>query len=137
MNTVQIYQGDALDRLKGLERDSVDCVITSPPYWQRRDNGVAEQMGLEASYTDYLDKLLHVFAEVKRVLKPSGTCWVVIDDTTNGNKVGNTNGVTTSRGSGTVKQKAGLRELGTKGVDKKPQPGFMENSLLQIPQRFS
>jgi DNA modification methylase len=55
----------------------------------------------------------------------------------NGNKRGNTNGIPTSRGTGTVKQKAGLRELGTKGVDKRTQPGIPEYSLLQIPHRFS
>src|SRR5215211_6470186 len=137
MPDYKIYLGDALDKLKELESNSVDCILTSPPYWQKRDNNTPGQIGLEPLYTDYLKRLLQVFAEVKRVLKPSGTCWVVIDDTTNGNKVGNTNGITTSRGSGTVKQKAGLREFGTKGVDKKPQPGFMEGSLLQIPHRFS
>jgi DNA modification methylase len=134
----RLYCGDAYTTIKErIETESVDCVVTSPSYWQKRDNGIAGQIGLEVLYTDYLDKLWQVFGEVKRVLKPSGTCWVVIDDTSNGNKKGNTNGIPTSRGSGTVKQKAGLRELGTKGVDKKPQPGFMENSLLQIPQRFS
>jgi DNA modification methylase len=108
-----------------------------PPYWQKRDNGVIGQIGLEELYSDYLEKLWQVFAEVKRVLKPSGTCWVVIDDTSNGNKKGNTNGITTSRGSGTVKQKEGLREFGTKGVNKKIQPWVPEYSLLQIPHRFS
>jgi DNA modification methylase len=133
-----LYQGDAATVLKErVASESVDCVVTSPSYWQKRDNGVIGQIGLEALYTDFLEKLWQVFAEVKRVLKPSGTCWVVIDDTSNGSKKGNTNGIPTSRGSGTVKQKAGLRELGTKGVNKKPQPGFMENSLLQIPHRFS
>jgi DNA modification methylase len=134
----KLYCGDAATILKeSVETESVDCVVTSPPYWQKRDNGVIGQIGLETIYTDYLDKLWQVFSEVKRVLKRSGTCWVIIDDTSNGNKQGNTNGITTSRGSGTVKQKAGLRELGTKGVDKKTQPGIPEYSLLQIPHRFS
>ncbi|MGE5601398.1 MAG: DNA-methyltransferase [Clostridia bacterium] len=133
----RIYEGDAFTRLKELDRDSIDCIVTSPPYWQKRDNGVTGQIGLEDIYTDYLEKLWQVFAEVKRVLKPCGTCWVVIDDTSNGNKKGNTNGITTSRGSGTVKQKRGLREFGTKGVNKKTQPGVPQYSLLQIPHRFS
>jgi DNA modification methylase len=133
----KIYLGDALQVLKTFASQSVDMVLTSPPYWQKRDNGVDGQIGLEAIYTEYLEKLWQVFAEVKRILKPSGTCWVVIDDTSNGNKRGNTNGIPTSTGSGTVKQKVGLRELGTKGVDKKTQPGIQEYCLLQIPHRFS
>jgi site-specific DNA-methyltransferase (cytosine-N4-specific) len=138
MSFFTLYQGDAATVLKEhVASESVDCVVTSPSYWQKRDNGVIGQIGLEVLYTDFLEKLWQVFGEVKRVLKSSGTCWVVIDDTSNGSKKGNTNGILTSRGSGTVKQKAGLRELGTKGVNKKPQPGFMENSLLQIPHRFS
>jgi site-specific DNA-methyltransferase (cytosine-N4-specific) len=134
----RLYCGDALTILKeNVETESVDCVITSPPYWQKRDNGVYGQIGLEPLYTEYIEKLWQVFAEVKRVLKRSGTCWVVIDDTSNGNKRGNTNGIPTTRGSGTVKQKEGLRELGAKGVNKKTQQGIPEYSLLQIPHRFS
>ena len=135
---IKLYCGDAYTTIKErIETESVDCVVTSPSYWQKRDNGIAGQIGLEALYIDYLEKLWQVFGEVKRVLKPSGTCWVVIDDTSNGSKKRNTNGIPTSRGSGTVKQKAGLREFGTRGVDKKPQPGIMEGSLIQIPHRFS
>jgi site-specific DNA-methyltransferase (cytosine-N4-specific) len=134
--TYKIFLGDALDKLKELDSNSIDCVLTSPPYWQKRDNNTPGQIGLEPLYTDYLKRLLQVFAEVKRVLKPSGTCWVVIDDTTNGNKVGNTNGITTNNGSATVKQKAGLREFGTKGVNKKLQQGIPDHALLKIPWRL-
>jgi len=136
MSDYRIYLGDALDKLKELESNSVDCILTSPPYWQKRDNNTPGQIGLEALYRDYLNRLLPVFAECMRVLKPSGTCWVVIDDTSNGDKNGNTNGIPTKNGSGTVKQKAGLREFGTKGVNKKTQPGVPEHGLLKIPWRL-
>lgn len=67
--------------LKELPDESIDCVVTSPPYWALRDYGVKQQIGLESTIEEYLEKLLAVFAEVKRVLKPSGTCWVNFGDT--------------------------------------------------------
>lgn len=67
--------------LKKFPDESVDCVVTSPPYWALRDYGVKGQIGLEPSIEEYLEKLLAVFDEVKRVLKPKGTCWVNFGDT--------------------------------------------------------
>lgn len=77
----KIICGDALKILKKLPDESIDCVVTSPPYWALRDYGVKQQIGLESSFEDYLEKLLAVFAEIHRVLKPSGTCWVNFGDT--------------------------------------------------------
>ena len=73
-------QGDSLEVLKDLESESIDCCITSPPYWGMRqyENG---GMGLEASYTEYIDTLFAIICEVKRVLKPSGAFWLNIGDT--------------------------------------------------------
>ena len=76
----KILQGDALAELKKLPSDSVDCCITSPPYYQLRDYGVAGQIGLEATVGEYIEKLVEVFREVRRVLKPDGTLWVNIAD---------------------------------------------------------
>lgn len=76
----KILQGDALAELKKLPSDSVDCCITSPPYYQLRDYGVAGQIGLEATVSEYIEKLVEVFREVRRVLKPDGTLWVNIAD---------------------------------------------------------
>jgi DNA modification methylase len=53
----KIYAGDALASLKELDSETIDCVVTSPPYWQKRDNGVIGQIGLEERYTDYLENL--------------------------------------------------------------------------------
>lgn len=77
----KIICGDALSILKTIPDESIDCVVTSPPYWALRDYNVAGQIGLEPSIEEYLDKLLAVFDEIKRVLKPSGTCWVNFGDT--------------------------------------------------------
>jgi len=77
----KIIRGDSLKILKTISDESIDCVITSPPYWALRDYGVSGQIGLELTIEEYLDKLLTVFDEVRRVLKPSGTCWVNFGDT--------------------------------------------------------
>lgn len=77
----KIICGDSLSVLKKFPDESIDCVVTSPPYWALRDYNVDGQIGLESSIEEYLEKLLAVFAEVRRVLKPSGTCWVNFGDT--------------------------------------------------------
>lgn len=77
--------GDALACLQDLADESIDCVVTSPPYWGLRDYGHEEQIGLEVAFPEFLEKLVRVFAEVKRVLKPSGTCWVNMGDCYTGN----------------------------------------------------
>lgn len=77
-----IYQGDSFDVLhEKFEDESVDCVITSPPYWRLRDYKVENQLGKEESSIRYIHRLLHVFNEVKRVLKKTGNCFVVLGDT--------------------------------------------------------
>ena len=58
-----------------INDNSVDCIITSPPYWGLRDYGIADQIGLEPTLKEYLDKMLIVTAECKRVLKPTGVLW--------------------------------------------------------------
>jgi DNA modification methylase len=136
----QLYQSDATTALKdSVATESVDMVFCSPPYWQLRGSTefLAGEIGLEGSYKEYLSKVLSVFNEVHRVLKRTGTLFIVISDTYNTQKVGNTNGIPSSKGSGTVKQKAGMHEHGTSGVNKKLQPGIMPNSALQIPPRLA
>ena len=75
-----IIQGDALARLKELSSESVDCCITSPPYFGLRDYGVEGQIGLEESPEAYVSKLVAVFREVRRVLKKEGTLWLNLGD---------------------------------------------------------
>lgn len=79
--TNRIHHGDTLQILKTIPDESVDCVVTSPPYWALRDYEVKGQIGLEPNVDEYLDKLIAVFDEIKRVLKPGGTCWVNFGDT--------------------------------------------------------
>lgn len=76
----QIICGDALKVLKTLPDESVNCCVTSPPYFGLRDYGVDGQIGLEDSVADYILKLVDVFHEAQRVLKKDGTLWVNIAD---------------------------------------------------------
>ena len=74
--------------LHTLPAESVHMAITSPPYWNLRDYNVAGQLGLESSYDEYITKLCDVFDEVKRVLRPDGTCWVNLADSFSGSSGG-------------------------------------------------
>lgn len=82
-----IFEGDALLILKKLPPQSVQCVVTSPPYWGLRDYGIEGQIGLEESLHQFLNRLVAVFAEVKRVLRDDGILWLNIGDGyTSGNR---------------------------------------------------
>jgi len=65
----QIIRGDALEVLRTLKSESVNCFLTSPPYWALRDYGVEGQLGLEPTFQEYITKLCDIFDEVKRVLR--------------------------------------------------------------------
>lgn len=91
MEVNKIIQGDCLEVLKTLPSESVDCVVTSPPYWALRDYGVDGQLGLEPTFQEYINKLCDIFDEVKRVLKKSGTCWVNMGDTYTSHSIGQGN----------------------------------------------
>jgi DNA modification methylase len=75
-----LYGGDCREVLASLPANSVDCVVTSPPYWGLRDYGNEGQLGLERTPEEYVANMVAVFAEVRRVLKPSGTCWLNLGD---------------------------------------------------------
>lgn len=75
-----ILVGDAYHHLSSLPEGSIDCVVTSPPYFSLRNYGMAGQLGLEASVSDWVGNLLTVMDEVARVLKPAGTVWLNLGD---------------------------------------------------------
>ncbi len=77
---VSLHHGDCRDVLRELADDSVDCCITSPPYWGLRDYNVDGQIGLESSHQEFVRELVGVMREVRRVLKPSGTLWLNLGD---------------------------------------------------------
>ena len=76
----RVLCGDAEAVLSGLPADSIDAVVTSPPYWQQRDYGAAGQIGDEATPAEYVERLAAVFDQAKRVLHPEGTLWLVLGD---------------------------------------------------------
>jgi len=81
---VTLYAADALDLLHQLPDTSVNCCVTSPPYFGLRDYGVDGQYGLEASPAEYVERLREVFTEVRRVLTDDGTLWLNIGDSYSG-----------------------------------------------------
>jgi site-specific DNA-methyltransferase (adenine-specific) len=76
----KIYNMDCIEGLKALPDNCIDMVITSPPYYNLRDYGTVGEIGQESTVDEYINKLLTVFNEIRRVLKDSGSCWVNIDD---------------------------------------------------------
>ena len=80
IETNKIYNEPCLETLSKMDDNSIDCVITSPPYWQLRDYGYDGQWGLEPTFNEYLEHLWSLMRECYRVLKPNGTCWVNLGD---------------------------------------------------------
>jgi DNA modification methylase len=124
MEINRIYQEPCLNTLRKMPDGFIDCVITSPPYWQLRDYGYPEQWGLEPTFQLYLEHLWSMMDEIYRVLKPTGTVWVNLGDTYAG-----------SGGSGGDYNEGGLRE----GQPKvRPVRVAVPNKcLLLIPHRFA
>jgi DNA modification methylase len=78
--TIKILIGDVREQLRTLDADSIHCCVTSPPYWGLRDYGVEGQIGLEATPAEFIAVMVDVFEEVRRVLRPDGTCWINMGD---------------------------------------------------------
>lgn len=120
--------GDALTVLRTLPNESVNCCVTSPPYWGLRDYGVAGQLGLEKTPEEYTEKLVAIFAEVRRVLRKDGTMWVNLGDSYS----------MTTKGSGghTLKQDS---NAGSCHSDRRFSiaPGLKPKDLVGIPWRVA
>jgi len=88
---ISFLQGDVFDNIKKLDDNSIDCVVTSPPYWGLRDYGVAGQLGLEPTYQEHIKNIVELFRAMKPKLKDSATIWLNYGDsyaaTVNGTKV--------------------------------------------------
>jgi len=119
------YNYNCLEGLKLLSDSSIDCCVTSPPYWNLRDYGVEGQLGNESHFNIYIQNLCDIFIEVKRVLKPRGTCFVNIGDTY-GTQSGGMRG-------GYIEPKYG--HTNSRTIE---QPNLnMHKCLLMIPARFA
>lgn len=127
MKINEIFNEDCLETMANIPNDSIDCVVTSPPYWALRDYGVAGQLGLEKTPEEYINKLCGIFDEVKRVLKPEGTCWVNMGDTYSSQRwTGN------GKGQPMNKMKDGHRDINPERITDLPA-----KCLVQIPSRFA
>ena len=80
MKLNKIYHGDTRELLKNLPDKSIDCCVTSPPYWGLRDYGVDDQIGLEKTPEKFVETMVLIFREVRRVLKTEGTLWLNLGD---------------------------------------------------------
>ena len=76
-----LIHGEAHDALLEMEDGSVNCVVTSPPYWRLRDYGDPKQIGQENTPQKYINRMVSIFSEIRRVLTPDGTVWVNLGDT--------------------------------------------------------
>lgn len=119
-----ILQGDALTALRRLPDQSVQCIVTSPPYWGLRDYDIADQIGLEPSLQQFLNRLRTVFGEAKRVLREDGTFWLNVGD-------GYTSG---NRGWRAPDKKNRARAMETRPPTPK---GLKPKDLLGIPWRLA
>ena len=89
--TIKILQGNCIEKIKEIKDNSIDCVITSPPYWGLRNYNVDGQLGLESTYQEHIQNIIKLFRIIKPKLKDSATIWLNYGDsyaaTVNGTKV--------------------------------------------------
>ena len=127
---IDVQIGDSRKLIHGLTDKSIDCVMTSPPYWGLRDYGCADQIGLEKTPEEYLKTMIDFFDDVKLKLKDEGNCFVNLGDSYSGSKVGNTNGVYADR----IDEK---KAYATTMSFKKEKSNLPAKCLCMIPQRFA
>lgn len=123
---VTIYHGDCVERMRLMDAQSVNCCVTSPPYFGLRDYGCAGQIGLEETPDAFVQKLVEVFREVKRVLRDDGTLWLNLGDSYNANQG---SGFDTNGDGGARKALAASPKVSSGGLPAK--------NLLGIPWRVA
>jgi len=130
-----ILQGDVLEKLTDISNESIDVIITSPPYWGLRDYGVDGQIGLEPDFRDYLKIMEKIMDQLKRVLKNTGSCWINLGDTYNG-----TGDHTYELSDNEIKWKTGPKKIKLDSLPHKTKSYFIKNigrkSRFGIPERF-
>ena len=80
---MKILHGNCMAKIKELDDNSIDCVVSSPPYFGLRDYGVEGQFGLEHTYQEYLANTVKLFAEMRPKLKDTATIWWNVGDSYN------------------------------------------------------
>jgi len=130
----QLYHGDCLETLKTFASESINCCVTSPPYFGLRDYGVDGQIGMEHTPDDFVNSLVTVFREVRRVLKDDGTLWVNLGDSYSAHK--DCKSIGQSLAKGTTRENAHVIEKGksrTKDSKMLKSVGLKNKDLIGIP----
>ena len=125
-----ILHGDVIEKIKEIETGTVQCVVTSPPYWGLRDYGIDGQLGLEETPEEYVEKMVEVFRQIKRVLKHDGTVWLNLGDSYAGG----------NRGAGMAKEDFSEKQKSNRGSLVEPSPipaGLKPKDLVGIPWRVA
>lgn len=120
--SVTLWHGDCLDVARCLDPASVDAVVTSPPYFGLRDYGHDAQWGAEATVQEYVDRLRSLFAELRRVLVPTGAVWLNLGDS-----------YSSRAGAGPNKAAGGRNVAPNRGL----KSGVPEKSLIGVPWRVA
>jgi DNA modification methylase len=128
-NSWEIFCGDAISVLKDMPDNKFDCVVTSPPYYSLRDYGIAGQIGLEETVSEYVQRIAGVMDEVFRVLAPKGLVFLNLGDTYYSGK-GKSHG---------IDRKSNKRRFGLRPVDKSGGigAGIPRKSAIGVPWRVA
>lgn len=129
----KIFNEPCLETLKRMNDKSIDCVISSPPYWQLRDYGYDGQWGLEPTFNEYLEHLWEMMDEIYRVLKDEGTCWINLGDSYSTQSGTN---AALARGKNYNNESTYLVNRGESAKLIKPK-NLLNKCLLLIPHRFA
>ncbi len=127
--TIEMIEGDCRDVLKELPDRSVNCIVTSPPYFGLRDYGVENQMGLEPTPAEFVEALVGVLREARRVLRDDGTLWLNLGDSYNAHP-----------GQRKTTDKAGSKQQtnqGSPGAPSRHVDGLSAKQLIGIPWRVA
>ena len=135
---IKILQGNCIDKIKELDDNSIDCVVSSPPYFGLRDYGVNGQFGLEKTYHDYLANTIKVFETFKPKLKDTATIWWNVGDSYSNHKDCKSIGQTLAKG--TSREKAHEIEKGkshTRDSKLLKASGLKDKDLMMMPNRVA
>jgi len=144
--TTTILVGDVREQLRTLADNSVHCIVTSPPYWGLRDYGVDGQIGLEASPAEFIAAMVGVFDELRRVLRPDGTCWMNMGDSYAGGRchTGHPDPLRSKNEGLTEAMRAGRMMTASRRRDDAPVPrsdvrvpGLKPKDLVMMPHRLA
>ncbi len=137
METNRIICGDNCEVMRTMPSESIDCCVTSPPYWGLRDYGQDGQIGLEPTPQAYVARMLEVFREVKRLLKDDGTLWLNLGDSYASGKGTCYNPGGGDSSLGKERKRAGAHPLNRGNKSDLTAQGLKPKDLVGIPWRVA